>query len=517
MTPTNPANQSSRLIFFVFPYLKTTGSYTYRGIQLHSSRNLAALPSHIAQHLAQLSAMFYLSNTAAVDQMSCGYFEATDRASLVRVLTILGELQTILSYFYSAPDIHSGSPFLYQEHASLFIFEEDDVVPSLALGFDTNDSSVSQSSPHDPQTFRTIRGYSGMMNRRVHLSVVPGSRIYPPVPQLWLNLSQDIADDLNHRLRASTQWPVQTFFSIPADEPLPPVGTRVLTAMQWYNRTLSFDTDDEMALVHLAIAFESLLGLPNTEKVTDRFQQAVLLLLGPVPRLDSWLAQFYKARSELVHEGRSSNLIFKAGNLRKQAPVDGPPYRSLVMYGRHIFRASVVTLLTGAHVAERLSLSSMLVTNQQRFEEICRVLDATTSSPQSRLRDIRQHVVDVEEYRFVQDVSLNLDTLIGAADRVAQTYLATSPNDSPVLITALQALATRSNSMTQYHALECIRELDDAFDHSQQPPTQRPEDAARAITASLIKTVWGLTFIKYFQLQSAQPPASSPATSTHPS
>ena len=64
------------------------------------------------------------------------------------------------------------------------------------------------------------------------------------------------------------------------------------------------------ALVHLAIALESLLKVPSGERLTERFKDAVLTLVGPIPRLDSWLDQFYTARSKAVHEGVPHELMF---------------------------------------------------------------------------------------------------------------------------------------------------------------------------------------------------------------
>ena len=74
--------------------------------------------------------------------------------------------------------------------------------------------------------------------------------------------------------------------------------SRLLTSLNWYNRTLLSDIDDDITLVNLSIAFECLLGLEQGNKVTERFKETVNVLLGGFPRLDSWLSQFYHARSE---------------------------------------------------------------------------------------------------------------------------------------------------------------------------------------------------------------------------
>ena len=92
----------------------------------------------------------------------------------------------------------------------------------------------------------------------------------------------------------------------------------------------------------LAIALESMLGLRSGDGVTERFTDAVLTLLGQVPRLDSWLKQFYTARSKAVHEGMPHDTVFYATNSedmkKKQGREVAIAHRSLLAYGRHIFR-----------------------------------------------------------------------------------------------------------------------------------------------------------------------------------
>ncbi|MBI3913389.1 MAG: hypothetical protein HY327_04280 [Chloroflexi bacterium] len=74
------------------------------------------------------------------------------------------------------------------------------------------------------------------------------------------------------------------------------LADRLLTAITWYNRSITIDADEDVALVNLAIAFESLLGLEPGENITKRFTEAVVLLVGGIPRLGSWLTQFYIPR-----------------------------------------------------------------------------------------------------------------------------------------------------------------------------------------------------------------------------
>jgi hypothetical protein len=134
----------------------------------------------------------------------------------------------------------------------------------------------------------------------------------------------------------------------------------VLTALTWYNRANALTSDDDSAVIHLAVAFETLLALRRDAK-TDRFVDAVSLLLGRIPRLNLWAEQFYNARSDIAHEGRTGQFHFIPAKQKNQA--DDPLYHSLLAYGRGIFRLCMGTLLFGAQLGARAGLRDKLVTN----------------------------------------------------------------------------------------------------------------------------------------------------------
>lgn len=186
------------------------------------------------------------------------------------------------------------------------------------------------------------------------------------------------------------------------------------------------DIDESEALINLAIAFESLLDLDRSDKLTARFKEAVGLLAGDIDRLDSWLTQFYDARSEIVHKGRSSRLMFIPTNDPKNDKKSELEYRSLVSYGRQIFRICITTIITGAHLAQNLNLPSMLVTNRERFERICQTLEEKDKTPIERLLATSQDVADIDKYRFVSEKNLKIDQLIGTAKLIIKQFLETN-------------------------------------------------------------------------------------------
>src|SRR5256884_7463524 len=81
--------------------------------------------------------------------------------------------------------------------------------------------------------------------------------------------------------------------------------------LEWHNRSTAEEVDERVALLNLAIAFESLLNL-ESDKVTGRFRETIMTLLGSSPRLDSWVDQFYNARSAVAHKGKTHHLMFYA-------------------------------------------------------------------------------------------------------------------------------------------------------------------------------------------------------------
>ena len=56
-------------------------------------------------------------------------------------------------------------------------------------------------------------------------------------------------------------------------------------------------------------------------------------LFGFDPVLGTWLSQFYGTRSEVVHEGKSPDLLF-------QYPGAGQPHRNLLTTGQRLYRAA---------------------------------------------------------------------------------------------------------------------------------------------------------------------------------
>src|SRR5260370_5302001 len=188
-----------------------------------------------------------------------------------------------------------------------------------------------------------------MQNVIAFVGLSEGWNIRPPVHHLTLNISQDIAFELARLEQERKNWALIDLF-VGYEYENVEIEERVFRALEWHNRSTAQDITEDVALVSLAIAFESLLNLEQDKEIKKRFKETVLVLLGLIPRLDSWLSQFYEARSGLVHKGKLDSPMFYIDSEILKSKVPKAQYRSLTMYGRIIFRLCLNAILSGARI-----------------------------------------------------------------------------------------------------------------------------------------------------------------------
>jgi hypothetical protein len=205
-------------------------------------------------------------------------------------------VQTIIAYFYGSPSPAFFAPFLIPEHASMVILSPEPV-SVFALHPDQHVRSLSSCEPLVPDDRQEVPGYYGRYNFRHALWVVKQSRIYPPVPHLTLNISQDLAADLAG-IQTSPRFHLLPKLLFQSSTEM---SERVFNSMSWYNRANSLSSTEHSAILDLSIAFETVLALPKDAK-TSHFVDSISLLLGRVARLNEWAHQFYEARSAVVQE-----------------------------------------------------------------------------------------------------------------------------------------------------------------------------------------------------------------------
>jgi hypothetical protein len=476
----------------VFPFLKTRSPVSIGGIIFQPTDNVEGLPPEQAKWVSDISNMLFLKDDLRIYSASyavvpnCTVYNQSS-PDLMR----LSHLQAAVSYLYGSLHPIYGNVFLPPEHASMVIFSAEEFSIYLVRP-NVNVRSAVVSSVLLPDKRGNISGYHGLYNFKNHFWVASGSRLYGPQPQLTLNLGQDLSRDVAIARTATAHLGLLLGL---LDKPATEFSLRIFTAMRWFNGASREAIDDDEALVNLSIAFEALLALPQAEKA-DRLVDSIGLLLGRIPRLGAWARQFYDARSKVVHEGRAQQLHFVVkDDLVKGA--GGPVYQSLLTYGRQIFRLCLGTLLIGANLAEQVGLEEKLVTNQERFEKICKTLDDETIPPCDRLSRICAPVDAIERYLFVQDISLKLETMIGATRLAAKVLIACETPSTQEKTKALEALANAKRDHNRLSELEALQSLDAALPENSD--TMETENGATV--RKLVKTVWLLLFNHYFWLK----------------
>lgn len=439
-------------VFVVLPYLKTRKAFRLRGILFRSNDELDGLSPEQQEHLKTLFAMFFLRNELHITHMTYAYCALQENQEFnLRLIQRLREVQILINYLYATPHHSMGDPFLHSEHASMYVFQPASVYTGLIWPNDPQvDYGVENLAQELAPVDKDIDGYEGVFNGASTFWVTAGSRIYPQVPHLTLNISQDLAFDIDRYVEQRKNWAMARLLAGAVDENAE-FNERIFTALEWHNRSTAQDIDETEALLDLAIAFESLLNLENNDKLTDRFRETVMILLGFVPRLDSWLEQFYNARSAIAHKGKTQHSKFYAIDWDKKRIADiykgkdanrqpALPYRSLTVYGRRIFRLCLNAILSGAAIAEEDRLSSLFVHNQERLERICRQLGQTAVAPEKRILDVQQDVDELHEYWWPSEGQVQSETLIAAGKLAIQAYLDMKPSLSHEEETQIQEI-----------------------------------------------------------------------------
>jgi hypothetical protein len=406
--------------FAVFPFLKTRNPVSIGGYTFRSTDDSTGLNDVQAKSLNEIAEMMYLQDGFRLRSCSYALVPYVDLRTDVRspVEEQLERIHSVVAYCYSSPDEISGRPFFAFEHASLVLLSPGHVpVPFVRPRPEDHVVDTEQKWSHIPAKSYHVGGYWGRFNFKHLFWVAPGSRIYPPVPHMSLNFAQDLASNV---IDFATSRPYGLLIEL-INNPLTVIAERVLTAIQWFNSANAIDIRDAIAVLNLSVAFETLLALPKDQK-TERFTDAVSLLLGRVPRLHAWATQFYDLRSAIVHQGIADNPHFVATDSRR-VPGKPPLYGSLLSYGRQIFQLCLGTVLFGAEFAQTAGLQERLVTNQERFERICRIFNEGQLTAQEKLERIREIVPLLDQYRFVLESNLSIDTMISAGQSATAALL----------------------------------------------------------------------------------------------
>jgi hypothetical protein len=490
--------------FAFFPFLKTTAPVHLGNFKFQSSDDPVGLSDVQVDQIHRIHAMLFWRDDLRLKSSAFAVvpFIDPDRPDQT-TLNDLAAVQSVVAYMYGAPHEVFGDSFLSAEHAALLIFTAGSVPRGLALP-DHHVESVTPTVSREPTTSPHVAGFHGIFNFHDQFWTTEGSRIHGSLPHMTLNISQDLAQDM-------TRMPDGLGRLI--SRPPSTASERILTSIRWFNESNTAMNDEAAALVDLAIAFETLLGIPAVESKTDRFVDAIALLLGRVPRVDVWARQFYNARSNVAHEGRARQIRFVASDSSKPAK-DAQLYQSLLAVGRQVFRLCLRTVSVGTFLAEQDGLEEKFVTNRERFERVCRILDDKTGDAAERLARAAPTIQAIHDYKFVAETGLALDAVIGAARLAAQAALDTESELPVALADGLRAFLAAPKSSDDYERLEALAAVDGVV----RNPTLVPErkdpwrPAVQLLEDSAMICMWHFFRLQRQRSRTATDPSSSPPT-----
>jgi hypothetical protein len=445
--------------FAILPYLKTSDTIQIRGVQFRSSDNLEGLPEESQNHLKTLFSLFFLKDNLRISKMSYIRIELNDNAEKSQsIFRQLREARILIAYLYCSPD-RNGRAFLSLEHSDLYLFTPEQVSKHIVRpehGVE-DISSVPQADSDDDM----VLGYEGYRNFNSSLWVVNDSRIYPPTREFWLNISQDLHYDIGLTFSRRQHWALEEMFH---ERKSTALSDRIFTSIEWYNRSSSINIGEDVALLHLAIALESLLQLDPSGKITERFKETILTVLGNVPRLDSWIDQFYKARSKIVHEGFWPHLKFYAVESENFPKVltkkySGVEYRPLTNYGRIIFRLCLNSILSGAKLTESYGLASFFFHNQERLIKICSTISKEEAEKDANKRILlaSEEVFNLHEHLWEGDIEL--ESLVGTVKLAIRIYLDTTPPAPSEVITFMNQILLLDATASLHDKFELFKQL----------------------------------------------------------
>jgi hypothetical protein len=481
----------------VFPFLKTSAPVQIGGYLFRSTEDREGLPPSQAKAVGEISQMLFVQDNLLVKSASYAIIPELEVHSADPRLAKLAHLRDVVAYFYAAPHEVFGDVFLAPEEVSLALFSPSSV--NVFLTRPTHHTRSTESAlGSEPDQLRRVPGYNGLYNFRHSFWVEPGSRLYGPKPHMNPVIAQDLASDLEHQM---TGHPSYDLVRGLLEKPTTPASLRILSALYWFNAANESGLGQSKALLNLAVAFETLLRLPENSK-TDRLVDAISLMLGRTERTDHWATQFYAARSRVAHEGQVGDSYFYARDTGKRQASD--IFGSLMLYGRQIFQLCVGTVLVGMELADRANLRERFTTNNERYQEICNILTARVGMASERVLRLEPIVRALERYHFVAS---EMDTgLMLTAARLAAVALAECGQRLPDdLVSALAGVASSKREDGDIRRLAAIELLYGVYE-KQELSALTPE--ARMVH-DIIKLVWLSLFQQYFWLKSQQDKGSA--------
>jgi hypothetical protein len=482
----------------VFPFLKTSAPVKIGNHLFRSTDDVDELPPLYAKAVRELAPMLFVQGDLRVRSATYTVIPGLEVHSGDPRLAQLRCLREVVAYLYSFPHPVFDNVFLSADEVSLVLFTPGQVTSYLTRP-SHHTSFTSPPSGPEPGKFGEVPGYRGLYNFRHHFWLEPGSRLYGPKPHMVLNISQDLSSDLE-------QWGIaRNDFSLLLDllnKPETAASQRVYSALHWYTAANEHGIDESEAVLNLAVAFETLLRLPEVAK-TERLVDAISLLLGRTERLDDWAEQFYNARSRVAHEGGVADRYFHASDPKKRQIHD--IFGSLMLYGRQVFQLCLGTLLVGMDLAARADLQEKLITNNERYQRICEMLKGSAGTPSERLLALAPTVQALERYHFVAS-GIESGPRLAAASLAAAALSKCDHSLPDEVAKALASCASSKREDSELNRLAAVAALDEAFGKPELPLLGQEVRVVREI----VHLVWMSLFQQYYRLKESSQGRSAP-------
>lgn len=484
------ADKESKNSIVVLPFLKTSSPISIGQLTFRSTDDLEGLTDKQSSFVQEIASMLFLQDNLRIKSASYAIVPFIELYDTKVDLDHIVNIQNVISYFYALPRHDFGDLFLSSEHASLAIISPYRV-PIDLVNPEFHTISVQKESELLADNNGEVDGYTGIYNFRHNFWVSKGSRLYGPKRDITLNISQDLKKDIEYFKEARTDYRLLDNL---LHKPESRIYSRIFTSLRWFNAANNEANNDTVAIVNLAIGFETLLSLPSDEK-TNRLIDSISLLLGRIPRLEIWAQQFYKIRSQIVHEGFTEQLLFVAKDSPKDNKVQS--YQSILSYGRRVFQLCLGTLLCGADLSENADLEETFVTNQERFLKICKVLSDTKIPINERLKSLVPIIFAIHRYQFISESNLKMETMLDAI-RLAAKVLLEYDGEIPIdLKEHLQLLISAEKTKNHFSVLNALHSF--SIDHSVYT-TYYETDFVEDFNI-LLKVVWHKVFSDYYRIK----------------
>ena len=481
----------------IFPYLKTSGRLRLGRLEFRSTDDIDDLAEDEREAVRDVASMLFLKDDLRIASATFAIVDPVDIDRRSAQIDFLADVRSVVAYAYSSPHEVFDNIFLTPEEVSLILLSPGEVSKFLVYP-DHHvvpvEGSIERRLSADDRDM--VRGYAGLYNFVEPLWVVSGSRFYPPRSQATLNIQQDMASDFSRPFSGRTGIEELLRLLNRLDHPS---RARVFTALKWYNHANESSAGPDRALLNLAVAFEALFNLPENAK-SERLADSISLILGRTERIQDWAVQFYAARSRVAHEGAAHELYYRP-TARQRSAAD-ERFGTLMLSGRTIFQLCMSTLLVGMALSDEAQLGEKLISNTERYTQICVRLRETETDPGQGLTAIAPIVQQIERHRFVQSTPVDFDLMLGALRLAAADLLSCTPPPASPISDALRLCAAPEVGSDLFVRLDGVRQLADAF--KAVGAAERSE--GERVLYLLAEEVWHHTFMTYFALKREREP-----------